>query len=353
MSKINLYSDKDTTTTSVSNIFIDEYMSGANGEFVKIYLYLLRQLNSADAGFSLSEIADKFEHTEKDVKRALCYWERMQLLHLDYDENEENLVGIQIKEIPFHTGKISEIPVKNTETEQLISSASNLQATPKSYSADEIQHFSEQESLQELFFITEQYIGKQLTITDMNTIIYWYDELNFSVELIEYLIESSVSNGHSSLHYMAKTALTWHEEQIKTVKDAKLYNGQFNRTHASIMKHLGISKRKLVPAETAYIDKWKNDYGFSLEMILAACDKTIASTNQPSFSYTDKILSDWKTANIRNLPDIAKADSARKNHRKAAVAVKKAAINNTFNNFDQRIYDNAELEKMLFSTQNQ
>ena len=60
-----------------------------------------------------------------------------------------------------------------------------------------------------------------------------------------------------------------------------------------------------------------------------------------------------KNKDIRNLPDIAKADSARKNHRKAAVAVKKAAINNTFNNFDQRIYDNAELEKMLFSTQNQ
>ena len=81
MSKINLYSDKNTTTTSVSNVFIDEYMSGANGEFVKIYLYLLRRLNAADAGFSLSEIADKFEHTEGDVKRALCYWERMQLLH--------------------------------------------------------------------------------------------------------------------------------------------------------------------------------------------------------------------------------------------------------------------------------
>ena len=97
MSKINLYSDKDTTATSVSNVFIDEYMSDANGEFVKIYLYLLRQLNSVDAGFSLSEIADKFEHTEKDVKRALCYWERMQLLHLDYDTNE-NLVGIQLKD---------------------------------------------------------------------------------------------------------------------------------------------------------------------------------------------------------------------------------------------------------------
>ena len=42
MANITLHSDSQTSATSVSNIFIDEYMSDANGEFVKIYLYLLR-----------------------------------------------------------------------------------------------------------------------------------------------------------------------------------------------------------------------------------------------------------------------------------------------------------------------
>ncbi len=356
MSKINLYSDKNTTATSVPNVFIDEYMSGANGEFVKIYLYLLRQLNSVDAGFSLSEIADKFEHTEKDVKRALCYWERMQLLHLDYD-TDENLIGVQVKTTSSNDG--SSDSKKTVELSKgfdpILDNAPNTNTHPekKSYSADEIQQFSNQEAIQELFFITEQYVGKQLTITDMNTIFYWYEELNFSVELIEYLIEYSVSNGHTSLHYMNKTALNWHENHIKSVEDAKLTNGQFNRTHAAIMNRLGINKRGLVPSEIAYIDKWKNDYGFSLEMILAACDKTIGSTSQPSFIYTDKILTEWKSSNIRTLPDIVKADSARQNKKRAATAVKKAAVNNTFNNFDQRIYDNDALEKMLFATQNQ
>ncbi|MBO5523011.1 MAG: DNA replication protein DnaD, partial [Roseburia sp.] len=88
MPKITIHNDSDTSVTSVSNIFIDEYMSDANGEFVKIYLYLLRLMNAPDASVSLSSIADKFEHTEKDVKRALCYWERMRLLRLEYDENQ-------------------------------------------------------------------------------------------------------------------------------------------------------------------------------------------------------------------------------------------------------------------------
>ena len=93
MANITLHSDSQTSATSVSNIFIDEYMSDANGEFVKIYLYLLRQLNAPDAAFSISAMADKFEHTEKDIKRALSYWERMHLLRLEYDSSE-NLTGV-------------------------------------------------------------------------------------------------------------------------------------------------------------------------------------------------------------------------------------------------------------------
>ena len=102
MAKIRIHRDSDTSATSVSNIFIDEYMSDANWEFVKIYLYLLRLMNAPDSAFSLSSIADKFEHTEKDVRRALSYWERMKLLQLEYDA-EDNLTGICLLDsVPRH-----------------------------------------------------------------------------------------------------------------------------------------------------------------------------------------------------------------------------------------------------------
>lgn len=37
-----------------------------------------------------------------------------------------------------------------------------------------------------------------------------------SAELIEYLIEYCVENGHKSMHYINKVALSWHEENITT-----------------------------------------------------------------------------------------------------------------------------------------
>ena len=42
MAEITLRKKNGASTTEIPNQFIDEYMTNANGEFVKIYLYLLR-----------------------------------------------------------------------------------------------------------------------------------------------------------------------------------------------------------------------------------------------------------------------------------------------------------------------
>jgi hypothetical protein len=116
MANIKLHSDSPVSATSVSNTFIDEYMSDANGEFVKIYLYLLRLMNAPQASFSISSIADKFEHTEKDVKRALAYWERMHLLQLEYD-NDKNLTGIRMLDSSSRDAAPSDPGTSGTQTE--------------------------------------------------------------------------------------------------------------------------------------------------------------------------------------------------------------------------------------------
>ena len=53
--------------TLVSNEFIDRYLAEANGEYVKVYLYLLRH---KDEPVSLEKIADGLNHTEADIRRA-------------------------------------------------------------------------------------------------------------------------------------------------------------------------------------------------------------------------------------------------------------------------------------------
>lgn len=370
MAKILIHSDSASSATSVSNIFIDEYMSDANGEFVKIYLYLLRLMNAPDSAFSISSIADKFEHTEKDVKRALSYWERMHLLRLEYD-TDHNLTGVCLIDSASRdktdvTGEFSEnesaaeAPDSNnisssadeytSSDDDGISSADTESFPPKrDYTRDELKQFQENDQIAELLFITERYLGRPLSQTDTNTLLYLYEELSFSPDLIEYLVEYCVSKNHTAIRYIEATALKWAESGIRTVTSAKQEAKIHSPAYYAVMRSFGITGRNLVPSETDFIEKWRSEYGFSIDIICAACQQTIQSIHQPSFPYTDKMLSNWRKLNVHTMEDVKRLNLEHKERTKAS-AQEAAGPKNKFTSIGQRSYEYDELEKMLLTT---
>ena len=88
MNSIELCSNHVSNVTLVSNLFIDTYMPAANGSYVKVYLYLLRCISNSECNISISSIADSLEDSEKDIIRALSYWEKVKILTLV--RNKEN-----------------------------------------------------------------------------------------------------------------------------------------------------------------------------------------------------------------------------------------------------------------------
>ena len=91
---IRLHSTGLNDATILSNIFIDRFMPKANGEFVKVYIYLLRMLGRPEEAFGLSQMADSLFCTEGDILRALKYWEKQGLLSLSYTTGESVPTGI-------------------------------------------------------------------------------------------------------------------------------------------------------------------------------------------------------------------------------------------------------------------
>ena len=104
-----------------------------------------------------------------------------------------------------------------------------------------------------------------------------------SADLIEYLIEYCVENGHTSMHYIQKVALSWCERHIKTVSEAKASSMAYNKNCYSILGAFGIKGRAPAPSEMEYIKRWTSEYGFSLDLILNACARTMNAIHQPSF----------------------------------------------------------------------
>ncbi len=355
MKDITLHTDSKAAATSVSNAFIDNYMANANGEFVKIYLYLLRCISYGD-DFSISGMADKFEHTEKDILRALKYWEKMHVLQLEYKDGD--LCGICLLDAtPCEEGPAKKDTSNLAHAVQKIPDAPKSAASRPEYTRDQISSFQQKEEVQDLMFIAEKYIGHTFNPTDVNAILYWYDTLHLSIDLIEYLIEHCVDKGHRSTRYMDKVALGWADAGIRTVEQAKKAAGIHSQTYYAIMKAFGISGRNLVEFEQNFIDKWTNSYGFSLDIIGEACKRTIQAIHQPSFEYADTILNSWKKNNVHHLEDITVLDCAyqkskaqtMKNNAPARINSKGTSKGNRFTNYPQRSYDYTELEKQLLN----
>ena len=138
---------------------------------------------------------------------------------------------------------------------------------------------------------------------------------------------------------------------IHTVDEARTQSEAHQRSCFAVLKAFGLGNRIPTPGEVDYVRKWTRTYGFSLELVLEACRRTMMAVHTPSFEYTDKILSNWKEQNIYTMTEVLAADKAR-SQSKAAAAAKPSVkaprpSTNKFHNFKQRTYDYDALEKTL------
>ena len=424
MTAINISSDIATSFTTVSDIFIDQYMPKANGEFVKVYLYLLRATGSGAGIATISEIADHFSNTEADIIRALNYWASEGILQLQSgadgqimginlcslsvsgmqaaQSNIQSAVADNAAQNNLQNGVINNATQNNLQNSVVNNAAQNIlkdgvvnnaaqnistadirmqdsvveklksqttdkaSSSQKEYTLDEIKEFRKNPDISELFFIIETYLKHTLSSTDTNMVLYWLDELHFSTDLVEYLVEYCITKGHSSLRYMNKVALGWADAGIKTVDQAKDDAAAHSQIYYSVMKALGITGRNLVDSEVSLINKWVGEYGFDIELVKAACSKTISAIQKPSFEYTDSILANWRKKDVHTLKDVEVLDANFAKANKASATGSSQGTNaangsskpksnnssskNKFNNFNQRNNDYDKLEKLFLNS---
>ena len=385
MENIIITTENHETYSAISNFFIDYYMTEANGEFVKVYLYLVRLLNNGHA-VTITDIADHFNLTEKDICRAIRYWIKQGVLRLEYT-SDKILTGITMLPLTAKAAKkrndsllsllddnedadTSEtstegIPSPANNTERKIEHFQNEDATiresvtiPKrtAYKATFIESKKDDEDFGNLLYQTEIYFGKPLTQTDTNILLYIYDKLSFRPDLLEYLVEYCVSIGKKSCRYIEAVALEWYKNGIKTVEDAKAASKNYNSIYVAVLKQLGIPRRVPTPSETAFIDTWYNTYSFNKNIIIEACKRAItANPHSANFNYVNGILESWHKQNVKKLSDIEELDKKWAASRKKKATAGRTPLTNQFNHYqgsdDQNIV--SEFENIFLQETNQ
>ena len=375
MSSLILSTESSEGYTSVSNIFISEYVPDANGEFVKVYLYLLHLMSLRSNNISISLLADTFNQTEADIMRALRYWDSLDVISLSFNGPGNGLSNIVLRDIK-HTGQAANAmadpiaaesaSVNSTssyQTETVRAAKPDIKQTEViytaeplkvSYSKEQLNGFLANDNFSMLLFVIEQYMGRPLSTKETNSIVYFYDGLKLSTDLIEYLFEYCVEHNKKSINYIEKVALSWASKNIHTIAEAKEETSNHTDYVYQIMKAFGLSNREPAQHEKAMIAKWADTYCFDTDMIIEACNRTIKAIHQPSFEYADTILANWKNSNVSSLEDVKNADAAYAagNNIKPKQTASSKPANNRFNNFQQRDKKSDDWYNSLLSNNN-
>ena len=384
--KITLLYNVQNEVTVLPNKFIDEYMIKADGEYVKIYLLILR-LQGMGLPVDVERIADHLELTRKDVLRALSYWEKAGILRtgaasetaatvtgsesmangISGDTGTAQTVGTSEKVMATGvTGSDGNTMASESTGQTGASLSPTITPVPdkNTLSPTEVQASMTNKDLERTIYMAETYIGRPFSTTELNSFCYINDQLHFSSDLLEYLIEYCVTRGKKSVRYIESVAINWYQQGITNVQEAKEQSTLYSQNVFPIMKAFGISNRDPGSAELDYIKKW-NSLGLGTDIIIEACSRTLLATHQASFPYANKILEDWKRLGVRNTSDIKHLDDK---HRSTAssssgsaaeytqgqprkgstgAAARKNTATNQFHNFEQRTYDFNDLESRL------
>lgn len=316
--------------TPISNVFIEKYMPYARGEFVKVYLLMLKHTISGEPGISGPILASSLNLLESDIMNALNYWSDLGVIKLSSIDSMNNF---SVEFLDLNEDNY----VNNNKDVNLLDALEN-------------------KGINDMLKDIEKILGRTLSTKEMEMYLGWQKEFSFPSELILLLVEYCASRGKSDYRYIEKVALTWHDMNIKTMSQAQNYIKQTEDKWVKIRKilsYLGIKNTDLMKPQEEMLNKWIITYNFDLEMIQKACDICANRLNRADFKYIDGILTNWFNNNIKTLEDVALKDKQFKgNNNYKKNNYNKNNSSNGFNNFEARSYDYEALERKLLGWDN-
>lgn len=261
--------------TGVENIFINEYMAGAPGDFIKVYLFALMY---AELGVDITneDIAKQLSVEHEDVLKAWNHWERMGA----------------IRKIKKETGNKFDYDVEFVVLKEQLYGEKNMK--PAVVSDQNIQSFMSDKNIQDMFSEIERITGRIVGATEMKEVLSWITEFNASPEVIVYGYSYCIRKKKKHLKYIEAVVKNWASEGLRDMAGVEKYLSKTEKRqhlYSRVFQALGFS-RHATEEERRIMDTWFEDMEFSLEKVLSACSKTSGISN-PNINYVNKVLVNW------------------------------------------------------------
>jgi DnaD/phage-associated family protein len=262
--------------SQIENIFINEYMPTAPGDYVKVYIYGYMY---AEFGLEMSDqvMARQLGIPEKKVADAWNYWEKLGAIKKLYMDSEGDIdftvEFINLKELMYgkSTAALKEEPQAET-------------------------NIFGNEDVKKVFDAIEQKMARSLSSSEVARILSWMTDDNISPDVVLYGISYCLGKNKSSLKYMESVLKNWSAEGMNTVDAISEHLQEVDQRYYQyrrVLHALGFN-RNATEAEKRMMDSWFEDMGYNMDRVLEACTKTVGISS-PNFSYVNKVLLNWKS----------------------------------------------------------
>ena len=260
--------------TAVENMFINEYMKSAPGEYVKVYLFALMY---AGLGVELTN-ADVAKHLNmelEDVLKAWTYWEKQNVIRKHMKGSESGF----------------DYDVEFVMLKEQLYGESDVAAT----AVQSIGQLLEDPPVRQMIENIEQITGRVYSSSEMQKILSWIEDYQILPETITYAFSYAKKQRKQSLKYVAKLVNDWGSRGLRDVASVEEALGREDRRrtmHRRVFQALGFS-RGATEEEQRIMDSWFEEMGMPLETVLEACGRTSGITN-PNINYVNKVLQNWQ-----------------------------------------------------------
>ena len=300
------------SSTNIPDIFFTGYLPEANGDFIKVYLYLLF-LSKYDKDIKINDLCKKLGLSLKVIQDAMKYWEEQ---------------GIIVKKnTGYSFNNLQEIELNNLYKPRVALSAEQVQKSAES-----------QKRAKTMESINNQYFSGLMPTTWYPDIELWFKKYGFDDEVMMALFNYCFNKSALHKNYIQTVADAWAKNSIKTYSDLDLYYEKqeaVNKIANMITKKLTLG-RQLSQYEYAYVEKWVIDFKFTFDVIEIALRRTTSKVN-PSFDYIDKLLTDWHDRGFKSVEQVQQFLTDMKQKSKDIKTLEKAS---GYQNYNQRKYDN-------------
>ena len=278
---------------AVPGALVDRYIKTADGDQLKVILWLLRNNGRS---YSAEEIGEAVGLNGAQAERAVQFWVQNGLL-----QKEEAPLSTTLQPAAAAAAAVA----ASTPAPAARPTAPRRMLRPDGVYISELVETSP--TIRRLVEEAESMLGKTLSPALSGTLIQAHEDYGLPCEVILMLVAYANKIGRANTSYIESTVRNWADSNILSIEAAEEKLRELDETAIAWKRceqAFGMTSRRAPSRnESQYAHRWVCEWGMPDELLNEAYNRCVDNTGKVNMKYINAILERWHKSGIRTLKE--------------------------------------------------